>query len=282
MKIAILLDLDNIKNENSLSRIFVEIPQMGEVIFKYGFYSNFNDKNIKRILHQYGIVPIMFPSFVGNKSCADISLTIKAMDLLKNPLVDCFAIVSNDSDFISLSARLKEDNIKTILVTDKESVNKEKYNFFDEGIDIYDLLNPKSVSDEILVSDMEISVLSGEKDENEEKEKSVIDKNEYKNKLITGEVDNIKYIDFNNENPEVKELLTRIEVAFKNIAIEDDYARLGMLIEYLNSDGKKFNPKDYGHSNRRVKDFFEKRLYKYFHIDIRNSTAFIKFKTEVI
>ena len=107
MKVAVLIDLDNIKNENSLSRIFVELPNKGELYFKYGFYSNFNDKNIKKILHQYGIVPIMFPSFVDSKSCSDISLTIKAMDLLSNSEVECYAIVSNDSDFISLSNRLK-------------------------------------------------------------------------------------------------------------------------------------------------------------------------------
>lgn len=275
MKVAVLIDLDNIKNENSLSRIFVELPNKGELYFKYGFYSNFNDKNIKKILQQYGIVPVMFPSFVDSKSCSDISLTIKAMDLLSKSEIECFAIVSNDSDFISLSTRLKEDNKKTILITDKETINKEKYNFFDEGIDIYDLLNPKTIIEETLVSSKELSVDIGEKNEilTNQAETSEVD--------TSINVDNIKNIDFSNESPEIRDLLTRIEVAFKNIAIENDYARLSMLVEYLNTHEKKFDPKEYGHTNKRTKDFFEKRLSKYFDIETKNSTTFIKFKVEV-
>lgn len=275
MKVAVLIDLDNIKNENSLSRIFVELPNKGELYFKYGFYSNFNDKNIKKILHQYGIVPIMFPSFVDSKSCSDISLTIKAMDLLSNSEVECFAIVSNDSDFISLSNRLKEDNKKTILITDKQTINKEKYNYFDEGIDIYDLLNPKLITDEVLVSSKELSVDIGERNE--------IITNQSKTSEIESSVtvDNIKYIDFSNESPDIRELLTRIDIAFKNIAIENDYARLSMLVEYLNTHEKRFDPKEYGHTNKRTKDFFEKRLSQYFDMETKNSTTFIKFKAEV-
>ncbi|CDR30281.1 NYN domain [Acholeplasma oculi] len=276
MKVAVLIDLDNIKNENSLSRIIVELSNKGELLFKYGFYSNFNDKNIKRILQQYGIIPVMFPSFVDSKSCSDISLTIKALDLLSNIEVDCFAIVSNDSDFISLSNRLRESNKKTILVTDKQSINKEKYNYFDEGIDIFDLLNPKSNIEEILVSSKELSVDVGEKNEINTNQSEKID---IDNSIV---VDNIKYVDYSSESPLIRDLLTKIQTAFNNIAIENNFARLSMLVEYLSKKGKKFDPRDYGHTSKRIKEFFERKLNQYFDIETKNSTTFIKFKTEVM
>jgi len=275
MKIAVLIDLDNIKNESSLSRIFAELPNKGELYFKYGFYSNFNDKGVKKILHQYGIVPVMYPSFVDNKSCSDISLTIKAMDMLSNNSVDCFVIVSNDSDFISLSSRLKENNKRTIIITDSQKINKEIYNYYDEAIDIYDLLNSKLATDEVLVSDKELSVDIGEKNEDTATNKNVtvVDS--------SVKVDNMSYVDFSYEKPEIRDLLTRINSVFKNIAIENNFARLSTLVEQLNVGERKFNPKDYGHTNKRMKDFFEKKLNKFFDIETKSSTTFIKFKAEV-
>ncbi len=274
MKVAVLLDLDNIKNENSLSRIFVELPAFGEIVYKYGFYSNFNDKHIKRILHQYGIVPIMVPSFSNSKSCADIALTIKAMDLLSNPQIDCFAIISNDSDFILLSSRIREDNRKTIIVTDKETIDRNKYRFFDNAIDIYNLLNTSAIGENNLVSKQELTVIEGERDEMTDKVEEIIANTE------NIELDKVKYIDYSNENDDIIDLLNRIKIACQNIAIENDFVRLSMLVEYLNKNGNKFNPKEYGHSNRRAKDFFEKKLGKYFEIKISKSTAFIKFKED--
>lgn len=281
MNIALLIDLDNLKNEASLSRLFAELPTSGEIIFKFGFYSDFKDKKCESLFLTNGIVPVMVPAFSKGKSCSDISLATKAMDILyKNRNVDCFAIASNDSDFAALSIRLRKNNKKTILITDKQIVNKEQFSYFDETINIYDLLNPKVGNNEPLTSNQELPTIAGEENETAEETKS--QSMSLRDSIVTN-VDNIQHVDYSNEpDDNIRELLSRIDVAFRNINIENDYARLSSLIEFLNKDGKKFNPKDYGHINGNAKDFFEKRLNKYMQLESKGQEAFVKFKEGMI
>ena len=57
-------------------------------------------------MHQY--------SYTKGKNATDSSLIIDAMDILNEGKVDCFCIVSSDSDFIGLVTRIREEGLMVI------------------------------------------------------------------------------------------------------------------------------------------------------------------------
>ena len=109
--ICVLIDADNI-SPKYIKGIFEEIAKYGSVQIKrlYGDLSDSNKKNWKDIALEYSITPIQQYNYTTGKNATDSKMIINAMDLLYTKDLDGFVIVSSDSDFTGLAARLREEN----------------------------------------------------------------------------------------------------------------------------------------------------------------------------
>ena len=112
MKIAVLIDAENISSKYA-SIILQEASSMGNLIYKriYGNWTTPALNTWKKELLDNAIQPIQQYSNTVGKNSSDSALIIDAMDLLYQKRLDAFCIVSSDSDFTRLAARLRESNM---------------------------------------------------------------------------------------------------------------------------------------------------------------------------
>jgi hypothetical protein len=121
-KIAVLIDADNV-SDKYIKYIFDEISNHGTPTFKriYGDWTTPQLASWKKVLLNYSITPIQQYSYTTGKNSTDSALIIDAMDILYSDNVDGFCIVSSDSDFTRLAARLREDGMYVIGMGEKKT-----------------------------------------------------------------------------------------------------------------------------------------------------------------
>lgn len=109
MKVAVLFDAENIAGKYT-DVILNEANNLGNVIIKriYGDWTSRQMSSWKEVILNNSIQPIQQYSNVSGKNSSDSALIIDAMDLLYEGRVGAFCIVSSDSDFTRLAARLRE------------------------------------------------------------------------------------------------------------------------------------------------------------------------------
>ena len=110
---AVLIDADNVSHK-SINAILDELKSKGNIVIKraYGSINKLKeceDECVKNAIN----ISSHFNNVKG-KNVSDFNLIIEAMDILYTRNVDTFVIVSSDSDFTGLIARLKESNKKVI------------------------------------------------------------------------------------------------------------------------------------------------------------------------
>ncbi len=108
-KFAILIDADNIGSQY-IKVIIDEAAKEGIITYKriYGDWTKPNLSSWKEVLLEYSINPMQQYAYTTGKNSTDSAMIIDAMDILYTGNVDGFCIVSSDSDFTKLAARLKE------------------------------------------------------------------------------------------------------------------------------------------------------------------------------
>ena len=108
-RIAVLIDADNV-SDKYIPFIFDELSNYGTPTYKriYGDWTTTHNTAWKKVLLNYSIAPIQQYSYTKGKNATDSALIIDAMDILYSGNVDGFCIVSSDSDFTRLAARLRE------------------------------------------------------------------------------------------------------------------------------------------------------------------------------
>ena len=108
-KLALLIDSDNISSK-FIDVIINEASKEGVVTYKriYGDWTRSNNGSWKDVLLNYSINPVQQYSYTIGKNSTDSAMIIDAMDILYTGNVDGFCIISSDSDFTKLAARLKE------------------------------------------------------------------------------------------------------------------------------------------------------------------------------
>jgi len=124
-RIAVFIDFDNIEIgvKNTLGRDFdvsivlEALKERGEVLTKIAYADWTHHGEMSRSFSQHGVQMVQrHPGPRGDKNGADINLALDALEMaLTKPHIDAFAIVSGDSDFISLVEKLKQYN-KTVFV----------------------------------------------------------------------------------------------------------------------------------------------------------------------
>ena len=109
LKLAVLIDADNI-SPKYVKVILDEAASFGVATCKriYGDWSDVRLKSWKDVLLNNSIIPIQQYGYTTGKNATDSAMIIDAMDLLYSGSVDGFCIVSSDSDFTRLAARLRE------------------------------------------------------------------------------------------------------------------------------------------------------------------------------
>ncbi|WP_066646023.1 NYN domain-containing protein [Christensenella timonensis] len=114
-RIAVLIDADNV-SDKYVKLIFDEISNYGTPTYKriYGDWTTTQNSSWKKVLLDYSIAPIQQYGYTKGKNSTDSALIIDAMDILYSGNVDGFCIVSSDSDFTRLAARLRESGMLVI------------------------------------------------------------------------------------------------------------------------------------------------------------------------
>jgi uncharacterized LabA/DUF88 family protein len=111
-RLAVLIDADNASSKIAQG-LFEEIAKIGEASVRriYGDFSSSRLKSWAEILSTYAIMPHQNFAYTSGKNASDIALVIDAMDLLHSGRFDGFCLVSSDSDFTRLAARIREQGV---------------------------------------------------------------------------------------------------------------------------------------------------------------------------
>ena len=134
-RFAVLIDADNI-SDKYIKVILDEISTDGVATYKriYGDWTKPGLGPWKNVLLEYSIVPIQQYGYTTGKNATDAAMIIDAMDILYSGNVDGFCLVSSDSDFTRLAARLRESGMDVVGMGERKTpkafiaaCNKFKY-----------------------------------------------------------------------------------------------------------------------------------------------------------
>ena len=119
---ALLIDADNV-SARYIKPILTELSKYGNITYKriYGDWTNTQHSSWKDELLKNSITPIQQFSYTQGKNSTDSAMIIDAMDILYAKDVDGFCIVSSDSDFTKLAARLREAGMYVIGMGEKKT-----------------------------------------------------------------------------------------------------------------------------------------------------------------
>jgi len=110
--LAILIDGDN-ASPKIVVGLFAEIAKYGVASVRrvYGDWTKPQLTRWKDCLLEHSIQPIQQFAYTTGKNATDGAMIIDAMDLLNTGRFDGFCIVSSDSDFTRLAARIREQGV---------------------------------------------------------------------------------------------------------------------------------------------------------------------------
>ncbi|GAA1332521.1 NYN domain-containing protein [Saccharothrix algeriensis] len=111
-KLAVLIDADNTR-PGVVQALLTEVATYGTAHVKraYGDWTGPNLKGWKEQLLAWSIQPVQQFAYTTGKNATDAAMVIDAMDLLYTGRLDAFCLVSSDSDFTRLAARLRESGL---------------------------------------------------------------------------------------------------------------------------------------------------------------------------
>ena len=111
-RLAVLIDADNAQPA-VVEELLAEVAKYGTAHVKraYGDWTGTSLKGWKEQLLAQSIQPIQQFAYTRGKNATDAAMVIDAMDLLYSGRFDGFCIVSSDSDFTRLAARIRESGL---------------------------------------------------------------------------------------------------------------------------------------------------------------------------
>jgi uncharacterized LabA/DUF88 family protein len=111
-KLAVLIDADNAQ-PGIAEVLLAEVAKYGTAHVKraYGDWTSNHLKGWKEQLLTQSIQPIQQFGYTSGKNATDSAMIIDAMDLLYSGRFDGLCVVSSDSDFTRLAARIRESGL---------------------------------------------------------------------------------------------------------------------------------------------------------------------------
>jgi len=206
-KLAVLIDADNTQPA-IIEGLLDEVAKYGVASVKriYGDWTSTNLRSWKERLLANAIQPIQQFSYTVGKNATDSAMIIDAMDLLYSEKLDGFCIVSSDSDFTRLAARLRESGC-TVYGFGAEKTPKAFVKVCD-----------KFIYTEILLDNQEEADEGEDKAPAKKREKFKID----------------------------RKLLKLLRDAVDDHADESGWAYLGGVGQKINIRSSEFDPRNYG------------------------------------
>jgi len=139
-RIALLIDAENVP-VNRMPAVIKEMAKYGTAITSR-FYADIKaiGDEWRRISSEFAIRPVHQYNVAVKKNAADMAMSLDALEIMNQGLVDMFIIVTSDSDFTPLVIKLREKGAIVIGIGDQKaskafvsSCNEFKY--FDYLID---------------------------------------------------------------------------------------------------------------------------------------------------
>lgn len=212
-RIAVLIDADNV-SDKYIKYILDEISNHGTPTYKriYGDWTKPQLGSWKSVLLSYSITPIQQYSYTTGKNATDSALIIDAMDILYSKNVDGFCIVSSDSDFTRLAARLREAGMYVIGMGEQKTPKPfisacEKFKYL-----------------EVLATDEESADEAHDDDKSEKQAGSKVGM------------------------ASKKELIKAIKIIITESSDDDGWVNLGEVGDKLNKRYPDFDTRNYGHT----------------------------------
>jgi len=121
-RLCVLIDADNVP-AGYAEAIFEECASLGEASVRriYGDWSATRLGGWAKKVAALGLVADQQFSNTKGKNASDIGLVISAMDFLHSGLFDGFVLVSSDSDFTRLAARIREQGLDVYGIGEKKT-----------------------------------------------------------------------------------------------------------------------------------------------------------------
>jgi uncharacterized protein (TIGR00288 family) len=148
--IAVFIDLENVAigvRDADLGafdtvRVFSRLLDKGNIVVRRAYASWEQFADYRRPLHDAGVELLDLPgSRRTGKNSADIKMVVDALELsYTKPHIDTFALVTGDSDFVPLVAKLRENDKYTLAVGVKKSTSKLLIDTCDEFVYYDDLV----------------------------------------------------------------------------------------------------------------------------------------------
>lgn len=226
-KIAVLIDADNV-SDKYIKYIFDEISNHGIPTYKriYGDWTKPQLTPWKNVLLNYSISPIQQYGYTTGKNSTDAALIIDAMDILYSKNVDGFCIVSSDSDFTKLAARLREAGMFVIGMGEKKTPTPfisacEKFKY------------------------LEVLASMATKPAESKNNKEAHGHDDQKSGMSNGMNNSMNNID---SMTNIDKLIETIKTIITEISDEDGWAFLGELGSTLNKRYPDFDTRNYGYA----------------------------------
>jgi len=122
--IAVFVDYENLaigvrgmrKGGFKIDLVLRRLLEKGRVVYKRAYCDWGKYRDAVREFHSHGVELVDIPqSKASGKNSADIHMVVDALDLChQKPHIDSFALISGDSDFSPLAAKLKENQKRVI------------------------------------------------------------------------------------------------------------------------------------------------------------------------
>jgi uncharacterized protein (TIGR00288 family) len=148
--IAVFIDYENLaigvrqmrKGSFKIDLVLRRLLEKGRIVYKRAYSDWTNYRTAVREFHRHGVEMIDIPqSKASGKNSADIHMVVDALDLAyQKPHIDTFAMISGDSDFSPIVAKLKENDKRVIGCGVKSSTSDLLISSCDEFIYYDDLI----------------------------------------------------------------------------------------------------------------------------------------------
>lgn len=232
-RFAVLIDADNV-SAKYIKYILDEVSNHGIITYKriYGDWTKTTTSSWKEVLLDNSISPMQQYSYTTGKNATDSAMIIDAMDILYSGNVEGFCIVSSDSDFTRLAARLRESGMTVIGMGEEKTPRP-----FSAACNLFKYIDIL-VEDENKNTDIEGDIVAEPKDKNESSNsKGKVEKNMTEISIIEDAI--IKIIaEYGDEEKGIGigELGSRLVKRYPDFDVRNyGYTKLSKFITRLNS-----------------------------------------------
>ena len=240
-RIALLVDIENI-SPFAVEDVIDDLAEKGVICIKrvYCVADKLNNESVRKVVMNNNLEIRTQFNVVSGKNASDFNLVIDAMEILYTKNIDCFAIVSSDSDFNVLVTKLKTEN-KMVIGYGEQKTKPEFRNNYNDFIFVENLC---SNSDEVkndLIKESNVKT----KDALEKEIYSMISSSETESLQISiiKEKLSSKYPDFDERTYGSRKFLDFIR-SMKSFNIEESKENKNIYVAFLKGQSNSNNKPD--------------------------------------